>query len=197
MHLHPGLEIRMYNDPSKAETAGVMTARRKLLRGALAAPTVAIIPSGSAWAAASNLRCVGNQAGLPFPANRTTAPLQNDTTLWTRLAELRPNGDNPVSTFYVVGGRWPPGLPRAVGYTLPDGHWQEFNVSTNTDVPNTATGTQPSGNGVSATYIANADRWAALRFDRDGKLTGVGQLTGDVWLTTSCLTSFAVVQLPG
>ena len=52
------------------------TARRRLIRGALSAPALMTVCSGSAFAAASNLRCLVNAAGATTPpaAWGTTTP---------------------------------------------------------------------------------------------------------------------------
>jgi len=56
--------------PTQAETKPVaVNARRKLIRGAFALPAVAAVHSGSALAATSSLRCLGNGlAGTAAPA---------------------------------------------------------------------------------------------------------------------------------
>lgn len=71
--------------PSRTELPGV--GRRRLLRGAIAAPALMTVCSGSALANASSLRCLTNAQTIPLPPN---VPVGSTTTdgyvrvrLWT------------------------------------------------------------------------------------------------------------------
>ena len=85
MH-HPDLP-----DPPKT------AARRRLIRGALSAPALMTVCSGSAFAAASNMRCLANAA------NATTAPADwgrgtPDTFLRVQLWQVTTCLTTPLST---------------------------------------------------------------------------------------------------
>lgn len=62
------------------------SARRRLIRGALSAPALMTVCSGSAFAVASNMRCLANANTLPAPAPwGTTTP---DTYLRVQLYKV-------------------------------------------------------------------------------------------------------------
>jgi hypothetical protein len=163
-------------------------ARRRLMRGAFAAPAVMTVWSGAALAAtSSNLRCLTNQIATPVFPGVTTAP--DPSYPRVQLAELRPNGANAVSTFY-VNGATVAGLKKSLSYTLTTGKWQVFYLASNTDVNGLILTDEPSGKGGSSTYIAESGRYAVLRFDANGDVVGVGAgPTGTSAVAASCWSS--------
>jgi hypothetical protein len=167
-------------------------ARRRLMRGAFAAPAVMTVWSGAALAAtSSNLRCVINQIATPVFPGVTTAPDASYPRV--QLAELRPNGANAVSTFY-VNGATVASLKKSPSYTLTTGKWQVFYLASNTDVNGPILTAQPTGNGGSSSYIANSGRYAVLRFDANGDVVGVGAgPAGTSAVAASCWSSFTPV----
>jgi hypothetical protein len=166
-------------------------ARRRLMRGAFAAPAVMTVWSGAALAASSsNLRCLTNQIAKPVFPGVTTAPDSSYPSYpRVQLAELRPNGANAVSTFYVNGATVAT-LKKSPSYTLTTGKWQVFYLASNTDVNGPILTDQPTGNGGSSSYIANSGKYAVLRFDANGDVVGVGAgPTGTSAVAASCWSS--------
>lgn len=132
-----------------------LNARRKLVRGALAAPTLLTLYSGSAFAAASHLRCLVNANAGPNPADApaglagqdayarvqlravvtTTAPIETPPA---DPASIEPAPGDPVP----IGGDKKPKPPKKV----PDGGSSEAPAET-TEPPELL-------NGTTTTYFA-------------------------------------------
>ena len=81
-------------DPS-AEQAP--SARRRLIRGALAAPALMTLCSGSAFAAAST-RCLANAQTMPQPADSGITTPTGDTYLRVRLYKVTTHAVTPCTT---------------------------------------------------------------------------------------------------
>lgn len=142
-------------------------ARRKLLRGAFAAPAVMTLYSGNALATSSSLRCLTNQVnGL-----NTTKTVAVSTSLdtWLRVG-LYTTGTSPNFRYYVRG-------TDVVAFQRPGrtsflsaGEFWEFNPAT---LSNSLIGskllTAPSG--LSST---NCSQYVCVRFDAYGNITGCG-----------------------
>ena len=90
--------------------ASVDLSRRKLLRAAAAAPVLATIPSGAAFANASAYQCVitskeQSDAGVPLMSRR-------DQDQWVRLAVTQQdfgtldNGNPVTKTGWLIDGNW-------------------------------------------------------------------------------------------
>lgn len=155
-------------------------ARRRLLRGAFGVPAVLTVASGSV-AAASNLNCITNIS--PFPAvHQGTAPPTTDSII--RIRVYKASDDKRY-----VRGQDVPEIYMAVaaaGFMKAAQVWR-FNVNQNQTV---GTPIDPP----SKMTLTAINRWAALRFDANGNLVGVG-VGGDVGpagnaVTTSCWNSF-------
>ena len=146
-------------------------ARRRLIRGAFAAPAIMTVCSGRVFAA-SNLNCIVKQTTFPG----VTTSLNADTFKRTQVYKIG-------SKFYVLGLNIVNDVgDKASGY-ITTGQVHEFFVATN----QTAAGlpiTAPSGTAQAQQY------WAALRFDASGRVVGVGSGVG-YGVTGSCWGSFA------
>lgn len=159
----------------KHDMQPTVSARRRLIRGAFAAPTVLTLYSGGAVAANSSaLRCVLNQNNtpvLPVPPVSTT----NSTYFRVQLhaAAVAP------AVYYVLGASLPPARIASLPGPL---QAQVFNIGTNllTGSPITTP----------ANLVAQA-QWAVLRLDSTGNVVGVGASgTGGSAIFNSCWTSF-------
>lgn len=179
-------------DPESSKRSAPVPARRKLIRGAFALPVVASVHSGSALANSSSLRCLANQQGTTFPGV-TASP---DHYMRVELAALVPNGNGQAPTYYVEGSRMQ-NLPfkRSATYTLGSSQWQGFSMMNNTDVGGLVVTSQPSSSGNSAQYKSNSGKFAALRFDDLGNLTGVGESASSMAMTGTCWNSMSGVKV--
>jgi hypothetical protein len=167
-----GLKEYAVNENIKDGTARA-TARRRLIRGAFGVPVVITVASGSV-VAASNLNCIQKTAFPPVYDGST--PPTTDTIIRIRIYRI--SGGT-----YVRGEDVPtPYMMRAsVDFMTANQVWL-FNTDTNVTVNNPI----PTPNATAQPL----DQWAALRFDKDGFLVGVGQAANGWAITGSCWNSF-------
>ena len=147
-------------------------ARRRLIRGAFAAPAIMTVCTGSALANSSSLRCVANQVNAPAAPGVSSA-----TDSWVRVQLWTQGG----STNYFVRGAdvvalKPASTTAYIGATA----WQAFNI-----VNNTAGAAATS----SGKQLSNPAKWAAIRVDASGNIVGVGAGSGTA-IAGTCWTSF-------
>jgi hypothetical protein len=156
------------------DTSLPKSARRRLLRGAFAAPTVLTLYSGGAMAAKSQaLRCVVNQNKNPINGASTPAVAASNLT-YVRVQLYAVGGVN-----YVRGQDLPP----ARSASLPtNSQAQIFNTGTNL-LTGSPVGTPGS--------LVAQPLWAVLRVDSLGNVVNVGATgTGGSAIFRSCWTSF-------
>ena len=148
-------------------------ARRRLIRGAFAAPAIMTVCSGSALANSSSLRCVANQvsAALPVPL------VSNVTDNWVRVQLWTQGG----STSYFVRGADVFALkPASTTSNILASDWLAFDIVSNkTGAAGTSSGKQ----------LSNPAKWAAIRVDASGNIVGVGAGSGTA-IAGTCWTSF-------
>ncbi len=182
---------------------GVVSARRRLLRGTFAVPAVAALHSGSALAASSSLQCVQNQAATPIYPVAVGAP---DMYLRVQLYQLvSAPGSSTVLGWYLSGNTVEAARFRERKITnalLGIGRWKRVNLDSG-GLAKLATETlyaPPPG------HLALGPRWVALRVmpvrnGRGGSGGGgwhidiIGVVDGTsvgTAVTGSCWTSFAV-----
>lgn len=156
-----------------------VSARRRLVRGAFATPTVLALHSGGALAAASSaLRCVVNQNLAPI----TSGPSIVVDTVNLTYVRVQLRKELTVASYWVFGGDLPanrsapPTLPSATAY-------QAFNIVTNT------LAAAPAVPLAVPNLVAN---YAVLRVDATGKVVGVGAGVGGSAIGKSCWTSFTL-----
>lgn len=157
------------NDNAQPSDAKV-SARRRLLRGAFAAPAVMTVATGNALAASSNLRCINNQVTqAPY-----TGAVTNDTSdgvLRIQLWALVKNSDGvTVSSYWVKGADVVLYKRSANTVFLASNQFQQFVTGSN-QLTGSATTTVPSL--VNYTFKAVA-KYCAVRFDANGNVIGVG-----------------------
>jgi len=142
------------------------TARRQLVRGMFAAPALLTVYSGGALAAGSAKRCLVNQTNTP-----TMRPVtgQLDNYLRVELIQTNVTTSGVTTIKYWVKGNdlqaWKKGSNTVY---LGTDKWQRFHVDTNT-VGNVRD-SPPNG----IVSLPQERKFAALRFDADGHLKGVG-----------------------
>ena len=142
----------------------VISARRRLLKGAVTVPAVLALHSGSAIANASSVRCVANQLNDPmFPSSSTSA----DTWVRVQLHALKPNANSSAVRWYISGSSID-----AVGFGsamvennyLQPGTWLQFDPSNQTTVGALLT-SQPVWAADTMGVLALGPLWVAIRFD--------------------------------
>ena len=156
-------------------------ARRRLIRGAFGVPAVLTVASGSV-AAASNVNCIAKTLSFP-PVHQGPNPPTTDT-----IIRIRVYLDATPNLRYVRGQDVPAAYmaSAAPGFMSSTQVWR-FNVAQNQTVGS------PSST-PSASSLTAINRWAALRFDNNGALVGVGDGgsggPAGYAVTASCWNSF-------
>jgi len=155
-------------EPSNPAPEAQRSARRRLVRGAFAAPAVLALYSGSAAAMASNLRCVYNRvdAGhrtFPGPAD------SQDRYVRVQLWSLRHNGSlqhNDKVRWFLSGDDF---QALTVGSSvhnpfLGPGQWWQFDPATQSLLHDRLTSDPSWSNGLTGTLVRDG-RWVAVRID--------------------------------
>ena len=149
------------------------SARRKLIRGVFAAPAVLTVASGSAFAAASNLRCISQTT---FPPVTTTAGA--DTFYRLQVKQI-------ASKTYVLGSDIAKDIRDKVSVYMTTTQMHEFNVALNQTVG------MPLAAASTPTPQTQAS-FAAIRFSPTGAVIGVGSAGAPGGAASgSCWNSFA------
>lgn len=172
------------NDKSQDPSATV-SARRRLIRGAFAAPAALTLYSGGAFAAPS-FTCVARQNQ---PGNAINAPANPNNT-FVRVRNFRLiNGMSAANAAFFVSGADVASLLPPGGSYLTSTQWQcvaitgtglGFKVGDVYFNPHSASGNSPVA---TTTFIG-------VRIDGGGKVVGVQNVfTGNTALTMSCWTS--------
>ena len=175
------------------------SARRRLIRGVLSAPALMTVCSGSAFAQASNMRCLANAATATTPPSTWGTTLA-DAFLRVQLYKVTTrkcnNGDNKceadVEAFYVRGYDLRMYTRSA---TMPTDS-QYLNIHPSTYVTSGSPITFPfTVNGRTTSFISETPviQYVAVRFDSTGTIVGVGVpgTSGQGGMVgTSCWASF-------
>jgi hypothetical protein len=152
----------------------MISARRRLIRGAFVAPTVLTLYSGGALAATSSkLRCVASQNAKPITSGpEIVVDATNSTYVRVQLYVVN-------AVYYVRGAD----LPAARVNSLPSAPSQAqiFDITANALTGSPVT--TPNG-------LAAATKYAVLRIDATGSVVGVGAGSGGSVIGKSCWTSF-------
>jgi hypothetical protein len=145
-------------EPSNPAPEAQRSARRRLVRGAFAAPAVLALYSGSAAAMASHLRCVNNQmvAGQRiFPGPEATP----DHFVRVRLWSLR---SNDSARWFLRGNDFQAltmDSPSVFNTFLGPGEWREFSPQTQLLVGEKQISQPEPGE------LAHDGAWVAVRID--------------------------------
>jgi hypothetical protein len=154
---------------TKVATVGVVSARRRLIRGAFAAPTALTLYSGNVFATSSNLRALANQhRDAQWPVAEA-----NPSDTWIRV-EVFKVGETGVEVVKRDEVLMQPGC----GVDL------EFVFDKN-GLARADGLSDPIPEG----QLATAEKFAALRYDKDGYIVGVS--TGEEVPDTTALTRSA------
>ena len=171
------------------------SARRRLVSGAFGMPAVLALHSGSALAAASNVRCVNNQADGPVPPGVTGAP---DQYVRVQLYGKKDAAGNVVEWWLsgasVDAVRF--GYAKARNLFLDANRWRRLYLHDNGSVQlgTAVLAAQPEG-------TTPQPRWVALRFvvanGNRVEIRGVidGTSVGSA-VTGSCWSSFVGLTNP-
>lgn len=179
----------------------VVSARRRLLRGSFAMPAVAALHSGSAWAAASNLQCVQQQAASPiYPLAASAADLYLRVQLY-QLWNGVPNASTSTMLGWYLSGssveaaRF--GDRKVTNALLGAGLWKR--VTLGNGLARLAADTLYAAPGTPDRLVLGPS-WVALRVlpvrDRGWRVDIIGVVDGTTAGTAvsgSCWTSFAVM----
>ena len=171
---------------SRDESLVKVSARRRLVRAAFAAPAVLQLYSGSAFANASSARCVANQVAYPqYPTATTVPDVWVRVRLWTlgsaaNLSAWVRGSDvialvNGLSLYsYLQSAQW---------QCFVAGNGSGYSVGQMLSTPPTRSGSSLAQNG---SYVA-------VRVDSTGKIIGVVGLDGSAGSAVrlaSCWASF-------
>ena len=156
--------------------------RRKLVRGVFAAPAILTVCSGSAMASQSSLQCLARHV---TDGTNITPKVVGGLDAWARVqlhkatdGKCYVSGNQLQTTFATSNGWWPN-----------PGTWLGINTGTGAvlagtySTPNT---TMPPG----ATLMYSPKRYAVVRFDGAGNVTGVGTAGTGANVGKSCWNSF-------
>ena len=184
----------MDNEPKNGsnEGGGVESARRRLLKGAFAAPAVLALHSGSALANTSSAQCVINQIDNPISPALTNS---TDNYVRVRLWTLRKNAGFAEIRYFVRGSDLTALGTNVVNEYLPPGSWRQFSPA--------APATQFAPISVTPVWsssiqgiLAQDGPYVAVRFEADSMnayVVGVvGPDTRGSAVTGSCWGSFTV-----
>lgn len=173
-----GLKEQLVNDDIKCGSAKA-SARRRLIRGAFAAPAALTLCSGSAFAQASSQRCIANQVTGEGPQFPQVGPA--DT--WVRVSVwVHQNGTGP-QTRLVSGTRVSQVQGSAGNSFIRPGQWKEIARPFNDFIPR---GSRPT----------ETREFVALLVDAEGVIVGISDGTtvgGASAIAKSCWTSFSGV----
>jgi len=180
------------------DTAAHTSARRRLVRGAFAAPAALTLYNGSAFAATS-LSCVAKEVRNPTYPTAITSLSSSDTYLRVRLHTLAATTPSAWIKGADITVRQLAGTPSPY---ITGSEWQCFVVGsppqvqfgTSTPVTPTAGTIYPSAPNIGTNIPQQNGSYVAIRIDASGKIVGVvedGGATGNTSAVhQSCWTSF-------
>lgn len=170
------------NQNIKASPAHPTSARRRLIRGAFAAPAVLALHTGSAMATTSPMRCM---IGAATPPPSTGSNDVYNGSVWVRCQLWH---QTSTGKYFMYGSDLPQALCTTATRPI-QGCWHEYDMVNNClSASFTPTTTAPAN----CTKSSSAPRWVAIRFDSYGKIVTVGHHTQGSVVTASCWTSFTV-----
>lgn len=166
---------------SKPNTEAGVSRRRRVLRGAIAAPVMLTISSGASATMTSNMRCVAGQVNNPSTLPRTQAAGTGVPSSVIRLQLYVRSGK-----FYISGTELNTlaHASRPVSW-ISNGQWQEFNPTTNLRVGTPVT-LSPSPT------VTSPVQYAVVQMDQNGYIMSVGanNATSTSMMAATCWNSF-------
>lgn len=180
----------MTEKTQELETRGA--ARRRLVRGAFAAPTVLTLYSGSALAATSALNCIVKRNTAPLTGIAPTAANDGVYFRYRLWALWKINNHSKVS-YWIRGADLAAFVRQGQTPWLGSSSWQGFNTTNNTLG---SIGTPTAGSGQE---LVQQGPYIVLRVSNSGALVGAGDTNAagsGTALHNSCWTSFYVGTAP-
>jgi hypothetical protein len=184
----------------QAKSQGVVSARRRLIRGTFAAPAVVALHSGSAFANVSSLRCVNFQVDHPvYPPFQTTP---SDTYIRVQLWSVRKSSgstpENQIRWFIKGSDVDAIRLNKASinnFFMASSNEWWEFDKSTYQLKGSKLSTPQPAYSASDIGVINHDGGWVAVRINAsttDVSIVGVVESgkTGGSAVLYSCWSSF-------
>ena len=153
-----------------------LAARRKLIRGVFAAPAIMTVCSGNAFANTSNLRCLARN--VTDLTNAT--PKVGGLDTWTRV-QMHQSG----TAYYVSGTHVSSVFVNSNSVYPAVGSWLQIDGTTGAAIGSVTTST-PSNPILNYT----SPKYAIVRFDGAGNVTGVGTAGAGYNVGASCWNSF-------
>jgi hypothetical protein len=184
----------MDNEPKNESKQGgdVESARRRLIKGAFAAPAVLALHSGSALANTSSAECAINQIDNPVSPSLTNA---TDNYVRVRLWTLRKNTGNTQIRYFVRGSDLSALGAYVVNEYLPTGSWRQFDPAAPATQFTSISSTPVWSSSIQG-ILAQDGPYVAVRFEADSMnayVVGVvGPDTRGSAVTGSCWGSFIV-----
>ena len=166
------------------------SARRRLIRGAFAAPAALTLYSGSTFAAASNLRCVANQVSTP-----TLPGASGITDLWVRVQLWTLGSGATLSTWVSGADIVALTSPKTPMPYLSSSEWQCFSAGSNAGYTVGQKLTSPPSK-PGSTLTRNGS-YVAVRVDSTGKIIGVVAVdpaSGGSAIAQTCWASFSGIR---
>ena len=164
-------------DESQIGGRQVVSARRRLLGGVVAAPAVLALHSGSALAKTS-ANCVQKQADTnpKYPGSWPSS----DTYVRVQLWWLKPSANSGDVTWYISGedvAALAESARNATNGFLKRGQWLKFDPGMDR-VTGSTLDSQPTLNGNNVVW-ERGPKWVALRFDSDSRTVYILGAVGD------------------
>jgi hypothetical protein len=161
------------------------TARRRLIRGAFAAPAVLTLYSGTA-AAAQSILCSAKQNSSPVtPVPGVLTSLSDGYVRYQLWGLVSNTNATTVLRYYVKGADFA-SMSRPATFRPTSTEWQEFDISSNSAIAGAYTSTEPAETGYTLQKVA---QYVVLRIDGSGAVVGVGDGTDGSALGNSCWCS--------
>ena len=179
-------------DPQAPTPDAKTQARRRLVRGAFAAPALLTLHSGSSAAYASAINCVVKRNLTPVTEPVSTTDGPSDIFRYRLWALRKQNGD-PLS-YWIKGADLAAYVRLSQTPFLNNTQWQAFNITTNVLVGSPQSFAPPlTGD---AKSLVQDGPWVSLRVSSTGAISGAGGSGGGSALSDSCWNSFALGSPP-
>jgi hypothetical protein len=165
-------------------------ARRRLVKGAFAAPAMLTLQSGGASAATSLGTCL-----VKRNPSLATQLVSDGDDLWFRYQLYgyvhNSNGNVHGNEYWILGTELLDYKRDGMTPWLASGSYQQFDIFANALATQTFT-SQPTGPSDTSYTWKKTSKWVSLRVDSGGALKGAGATGGGSAVADSCWNSFAM-----
>ena len=168
-------------------------ARRRLVKGAFAAPAMLTLHSGGALAATSVGTCLVKRNASP-----SVQPVASGDDVWFRYelyGYAKSTGAMANTGYWIQGSDLTVYVRNSMSPWLGSGKFQQFDTTTNTLAPTQASA-KPSNPDPTRYTWKKTGKWVSLRVDSTGALKGAGASGGGSAVSDSCWNSFAAAAKP-